>query len=203
MKKFSKKSVMLFAAAMALCAFAMPSMASASSWGPVGTEHTLHSSNIGFTGAATQTSSMCATATFTVTVTSTANIEIDSAAFTGCTLASPAAGATCTATSTGTNFPWTATARTTSDIQIHGINIDTFNETHPGGGSCGALTGVTLKITGTLAGARWLGNAGARRLELDGSTGLVSHAPAALGGTNSIAVTGTLTDAQETLTVTN
>ena len=32
MKKFSKKGVLLFAGAMAVCAFAMPSMASASSW---------------------------------------------------------------------------------------------------------------------------------------------------------------------------
>ena len=41
MKKFSKKGVLLFAGAMAVCAFAMPSMASASSWGVVGSHHTL------------------------------------------------------------------------------------------------------------------------------------------------------------------
>ena len=49
MKKLSKKGVLLFAGAMAVCAFAMPAMASASSWGVVGTHHTLTSSNLGFT----------------------------------------------------------------------------------------------------------------------------------------------------------
>jgi hypothetical protein len=74
---------------------------------------------------------------------------------------------------TVTGLPWTATARTTSDIQIHGVNIDVVNT----GASCGILTGQTIKFTGTLAGARWLGNSGARRLELAGATGLVTHLP--------------------------
>jgi hypothetical protein len=105
MKKFSKRSVLLFAAAMALCAFAMPSMASGSSWGPVGSEHTLDSTDFGFTSDVTGATSMCDRTQFTVTVTSTANIEIDSVAFTGCTFTAEALGATCTLTSRSLVFP--------------------------------------------------------------------------------------------------
>ena len=200
MKKFSKKSVLLFAAAMALCACAMPSMASASSWGPVATEHTLESTDFGFTSDVTGATSMCDRLRFTVTVTSTANIEIHTSELTGCTFSAEALGATCTMTSATTSLPWTATARTTSDIQIHGVNIDMFMT----GASCGALTNQAVKITGTLAGARWLGNAGARRIELAGATGLVMHLPAAVGGgTSANTLTGTLADTQGTLTVTN
>jgi hypothetical protein len=200
MKKFSKKSVLLFAAAMALCAFAMPSMASAASWGPIGTEHTLDSTDIGFANDTNGATSMCERAQFTVTVTTAANIEIDTANFSNCLLNAEQLGATCTATSTATGLPWTATARTTSDIQIHGVNIDVVTT----GATCGMfLTNQTVKITGTLAGARWLGNSpNPRRIELAGSTGLVSHLPASAGGsTSAITLTGTITDTQETLTV--
>ena len=200
MKKFSTKSVLLFAGAMAVCAFAMPSMASASSWGVVGTHHTLTSTNLGFRSDVTGTTSMCTSASFTARVTSAANLEITTATITGCTLAAPALASTCTTTWTGTSFPWTATAVTTSNIQIHGVNIDVFHEPHPGGGSC-ALSTQTLKITGTLFGGRWLGNA-THQLEVDNATGLVTHAPAAFGGTSAITATGTITDVNETLTVT-
>ena len=192
MKKISKKSVLLFAAAMAICAFAMPSMASASSWGPVNTEHTLHTTNFGLINDTSSISSMCSTAQFTVDVVSTAVIEITSASFTGCNWGG--AIGTCTATSSCTNFPWTATARTTSDIQIHGVNINTFFE----GAACG-VPSQTLRITGTITNERWLGNA-AHSIELAGSHGLVSHF---LGASSAITLTGTLTDVQETLTVTN
>jgi len=201
MKKFSKKSVLLFAAAMALCAFAMPSMASASSWGVVGSEHTLDGT-LGFVNDGQGVSSDCARVQVTVDVTSTAAIEITGATFSGCTATGAAVG-TCTVTSTGTNFPWTATARTTSDIQIHGVNIDVFFENHPGSAACGAA-GVPLRITGTLTGARWTGNV---THEIDfpsgtgGASGLFSHS--ALGNGSAITVTGTLSDTQQTLTVTN
>ena len=202
MKKFPKKGVLLFAGAMAVCAFAMPSMASASSWGVVGSHHTLTSTNLGFSSDVIGSTTMCTSASFTARVTSAANLEITTATFTGCTLAAPALGATCTTTWTGTSFPWTATAVTTSNIQIHGVNIDVFHENHPGGGSCGALTGITSRITGTLSSARWHGNTGGRTIELAGSTGLVSHGPAAIGGTSAITPTGTITDVNESLTVT-
>ncbi len=201
MKKFSKKGALLFVAAMALCAFAMPSMASASSWGTVGSHHTLNSTAVvGFTAPALGTSSDCATTTFTATVTSTANVEIDSGSFTGCTATGGAATVgKCTATATPTNFPWTATAVTTSNIQIHGVNVDVTFENHPGSSACIAA-GLKLQITGTLTGARWDGNT-AHSINLNGADGLVAH-----GGPISptpVVTTGTVTDAQETLIVTN
>jgi hypothetical protein len=198
MKKFSKRGVLLFAAAMALCAFAMPSMASASSWGPVGSEHTLDSQDLGFLSDALGSASMCTRSQFTVDVVSTAVIEITSGAFTGCTLAGGLAG-TCTATSTPTNLPWTATAVSTSNIQIHGVNIDVFLETNPGGGTCN-LAGSTIKITGTLSNAKWLGNA-LHQIEFSGATGLTAHVP--IFGSSTITPTGTFTDTQHTVTVTN
>jgi hypothetical protein len=199
MKKFSKKGVLLFAAAMALCAFAMPSMASASSWGVVGSHHTLDTTNIGFSNDTNGAVSMCDRAQFTTRVTSTANLEVSTASFSSCALNAEALGATCTATSTATNLPWTGTAVTTSNIQLHGVNIDVFLT----GASCGTLTNQTIKVTGTISGARWLGNAN-HGIELAGASGLVSHLPAVAGGTTSaITLTGTLADTQNTLTVTN
>ena len=105
MKKFSKKRVLLFAVAMAVYAFATPSMASASSWGVVGTHHTLASTNLGFSADSTGSTSMCASASFTTRVTSAANLEITTASFAGCALLAPAFGAICATTWTATNLP--------------------------------------------------------------------------------------------------
>ncbi len=198
MKKFSKKSVLLFAAVMALCAFAMPSMASASSWGVVGSEHTLDG-NLGFISDVSGIQSDCTRVQVTLDVVSTAVIEITVATFSSCT-ASGASIGSCTVTSTGTNFPWTATARTTSDIQIHGVNIDVTFEQTPGGAGCGAA-GVPLRITGTLSGARWTGNVFHEIDIPNAATGLVTHS--VLGNNVTITPTGTLRDTQQTLTVTN
>ena len=197
MKKFSKKGVLLFAGAMAVCAFAMPSMASASSWGTVGSHHTLTSSNLGFTSPIG--TSMCTGSSFTARVLSTADLQITASTFAGCTLIAPALGATCVMTMSGTfATPWTATARTTSDIQIHSVDIDTAfdNDT---GTSCGALTGQSARITGTLSSVKWHGNGATRTLELAGNSGVVSHSAL---GTTLIAPTGTIFDVGNTLSVT-
>jgi len=193
MKKFSKKGVLLFAAAMALCAFAMPSMASAASWGVIGTEHTLDG-NLGFSNDASNVQSDCAQVQFTVDVVSAAVIEITTGSFRQCT-AGGAIGS-CTATSTPTGFPWTATAVTTSNIQIHGVDIDVSFENHPGSLACGAV-GASVRITGTLSGGRWTGNVGTRAIDVAGGTGLVSHGAV----TGAITPTGTVDDTQGTLTV--
>ena len=66
MKKFSKKGVLLFVAAMALCAFAMPSAASAASWAR-SVSTTLDSPNVGFTGTTptgTTITSQCTSSSF-------------------------------------------------------------------------------------------------------------------------------------------
>ena len=71
MKKLSKKGILLFVGAMAVCACAMPSMAWQQAGAPVGTEHTLHSPNFGFSttvpgiGAVDST---CSSSTLTVDV---------------------------------------------------------------------------------------------------------------------------------------
>jgi len=202
MKKFSKKSMLLFVSAMALCAFAMPSMASASSWGVVGSHHTLDSSSpVGFNAPALGTTSDCARNQFTITVTSTANVEIDSANFTGCTATGAAASVGfCTATSTSTNLPWTATAVTTSNLQIHGVNIDVTFENHPGSTAC-VGAGLKLQITGTLSGLRWEGNGAVRAINLLGGTGLMAHSIA--GNGIPFTTTGTVFDTQASLSVTN
>jgi hypothetical protein len=206
MKKFSKKGVLLFVGAMALCAFALPSMASASSWGAVGSEHTLDSPNIGFTSHVNQVSSSCSQSQFTADVRSTAALTITSASFTGCTATGPAIG-TCTATSKATNLPWTATAVSTNNIQIHSIHIDVGFENHPGSSTC-AAAGVQFTITGTLTGARWTGNV-RHGLDLEGLTGNPSSSDGLIATSSLSAVPqpvtagGTVFDTQNTLVVTN
>jgi hypothetical protein len=209
MTKFSKAGVPLFAAAMALCAFMMPSMASASSWGVVGSHHTLDSPNLGYTSNTPvigPVTSICTRSSFTTDVSSTRDLEITNATFGGlCTWTSSSIG-TCTATPAGTRFPWTATAVTTDNIQIHGIRIDVLFENVPGlpAGSCaGFFVGETATITGTLTGGRWTGNgAGQHSLDFSNAAGLVEHLADLGSSNNPIAVRGILTDTQQSLTVT-
>jgi hypothetical protein len=199
MKKFSRKSALLFVGAMAACAFVMPSMASAASWGVIGTEHTLHSPNFSYAVAATGTNSSCGESTLTLDVVSAAVIEITSVSFRRCTLTSPAVGS-CTQTSTATGLPWTATAVTTTNLQIHGIRIDTLLENHPGSTACNAV-GINILLTGTLTGGRWSGNgANQHELLLTNAEGVQSHS--ALGNGQVVTLNGTFRDTQQTLTVT-
>lgn len=207
MKKFSKKGVLLFAAAMALCAFAMPSMTSAASWGVVGSEHTLDSPNVGFTstsGVVGRIISQCTSSSFTTTVASAQNLEITSGRFGGqCAATFPDAGATanCTVTAVGTRFPWTGTARTTTDIQIHGIHIDVTFENTPADTSCAAvgLNGAKLTITGTLTGGHWTGNS-LHHIDFVDAEGLVIHS--ALGNNVPVTTRATFRDTAQTLIVT-
>jgi hypothetical protein len=53
----------------------------------------------------------------------------------------------CTVTATGTNFPWRVTAVTTTDIEIHGLDIDTAYETTPGTLNECANNGLRDKVT--------------------------------------------------------
>ena len=205
MKKFSKKGVLLFAAAMAFCAFMMPAAASALSWGGVGTHHVLDSPNVGFTstGAVGRIISSCTSSSFTSNVSSAANLEITATSFGGtCTASFPDLAATgvCNVTATGTSLPWTATARTTSDIQIHGVNIDVvFDQTATT--TCpAAVTGAALRITGTLTGGAWTGNsANQHEIILQDEEGLVSHS--ALGNGVQVTARGTFRDTSQSLTV--
>ncbi len=205
MKKFCEKVVLPFAAAMALCAFAMPSMVSASSWGPILSEHTLDGT-LGFINDPNAVTSDCAATQFTATVVSAAVIEITGASIKSCTWAGASGGplgGKCAVTSTGTGFPWTATAVTTSDIQIHGVDIDFTLAHQPGDATCNP-NGLDVRITGTLRGGRWTGNA-THEIDLPsgptGASGLVGHT--VLGNNLPFTLTGTIVDTQQTLTVTN
>jgi hypothetical protein len=202
MKKFSKKGVMLFAAAMALCAFAMPSAAGAVSWTPVGTEHTLDSPDVGFTGTSGilgQIISSCTQSSFTADVTSATVVEITHATFGGdCTATFPNLGATarCAVTARATALPWTATLISTSNVQIHGINIDVvFDQTATS--TCPALvTGQSLVITGTINSGTTVNNT-EHALILNNAEGLTSHS--GLLGSNPVTARGTFRDTQQTL----
>jgi hypothetical protein len=203
MKKFSKKSVLLFAGAMTVCAFAMPSIASAASWGVIGSEHTLHSANLGFTADVTPIGaigSSCAESTFTIDVRNAAALTITSATFRNCTGFGGAVG-DCTVTPVATNLPWTATGTTTSNIQINGVRIDVRFETKPGAaaGSCAFVHNQDILVTGTLNSGVW--DPAAHQVTYNQATGLVGH-NAQLGNNVPLTVTGTIRDTQQTLTLT-
>lgn len=196
MQKFSKRGVLLFAAAMALCALVMPSLASAVSWSPAGLETTIDSPDIGFTSTADnglQIISSCASSSFTGTVNSTGSaIEITAGTFARCVASLPNAGnRNCTVTSVGTRFPWTATVPSTDNIQIHGIHVDVTFENTPGNTTCAeaGLNGANITITGTLGGGTWTGNS-TRMIDFADDAGLVSHSILGLG--TPVTVRGTL-----------
>jgi hypothetical protein len=171
MKKFSKKSVLLFAAVMSLSAFAMPSMASALSWSPIGgADHVLHSSDLTFTtDPAPSVGSKCVTATFTAAVDNANILTITATTFTNCM--GIGAAANCTATPTGGNFPWIVTA--TNPVEIHNVDVTVQLENTPGNPTACA-TPVTTTLTGTLRFGTW-SNA-THAITYTGATGLTSDA---------------------------
>jgi hypothetical protein len=189
MKKFSKKGILLFAGAMALCAFMLPSVASAASWGTVGTEHTLTSTNLGFTSPANGgVTSQCSNSSFTADVRSAANLTITSGTFANCTSSGPGIG-DCVTTSRGTNFPWFATGTSTTNVQLERVVVDVFFE----GPLCAAAGGST-QLTGTLNSGVW--NAAAHSVTFTNAEGLSSHP-----GPTAVTVRGLLTDSAGTLTL--
>jgi hypothetical protein len=195
MKRFSKKAILLSAGAMSVCAFAMPSLASASSWGVIGTEHTLTSPNFGFTSAAAGgLTSSCSNSSFTADVRSAAVLTITTGSFAGCTTSGPGIGH-CPTTVTPTKYPWAKTVLGPANVVIDLPDIHIIFH----GASC-VLAGATLRLTGTLSGGTWTGN-GANQHEIiyTNAEGLVSHS--ALGNGAPVTVRSTFRDAQQTLTV--
>jgi hypothetical protein len=204
MKKFSKKGLLLFVGAMAVCAFVLPAVSSAASWGVVGSHHTLTSPDIGFTSTtAGNLTGSCTNSSFTTTVTNATVLTITTGSFAGCTSTAPnigggGVGADCLTTWVPTNFPWTATAVTTNNIQFHGLRVDWRFEDMPGRpGSCIGLNGASTLLTGTVTGGVWTGN-GANQHEVifTNAPGLNSHP-----GNTPVTWRGTLRDNEQTLTV--
>jgi hypothetical protein len=191
LKKLSKKSFLLIGAAMVLAAFVMPSMASAVVWEPLGSEHTLDSSNLSFVvGGALPAGSACAISQFTLDVRSTTTLTITSATFDNCT-GTGANGTGCVTTAKATKLPWTATATSTDNIQIHGVHVDVSFAS----GNC-TLVNNNVTLTGTLGGGTW--DPLAHQVTFSADTGLTSHS--ALGSAPAT-VTGTIRDTQQTLTL--
>jgi hypothetical protein len=196
MRKSFRKGAVTVSAVFAVCAFAVPSMASALSWGPIGTEHTLTATGLAFMAHTSfgQIGAQCNDSNFNVDVRSAAVITITTATFTNCT--GTGIGANCAAAVHGAGFHWTATGITTSNIQIHGVDItSTFT-----GVGC-ALAGDVARVTGTLTDGTWRGNA-AHSITLAGVMGLVAHIPALGNAPFTVTVNDALIiDRQQTITL--
>jgi hypothetical protein len=202
MKMVSKKGAVLLGAALAVCALAAPSMASAASWGVIGTTHTLDSPNLGFVShigpPAGQLAWTCLESQIHVDVASAAALRVTGVTFKNCTTITALGG--CTVTATPTGLPWTVTGATTSSIQIEGLFVDLAFETRPGGapGSC-PLDNQSATWTGALTGGAW--DAAAHAITLIASPGSVLHST--FGTTNPApsTVMGTLHDTTQSLTL--
>jgi hypothetical protein len=176
LKKVSKKSMLLLGAVLALCAFVMPSMASAESW--VGSGD-IHSANLGFQSfGAVPSTSACNAVTFNTTVDNAAVLTITTASFSRCH-GSGGMAIGCTVTATGTKFPWRATAVSTSDIRIHDVHIDVrFETTPPAGGTACNANGRDVTLTGTLGagfGTQTVFNPATKTVVFTNTTGLTAH----------------------------
>jgi hypothetical protein len=194
MKKFSQKSLLLFGVMLAVSAFVVPSMASAASWFQVGTTHQLFSSNLSFTAHTSplggEAGSSCAASEFDADVRSAQVLTITSGRFNNCT--GTFAAANCVATPRFTGH-WSATAISTTNIQIHDVIVDVLFE---GGANCVA-NGATAVLTGTISGgAVW--QPAANDALFSNATGLTAHFP---GLSSSTTVNGTLRDTSNTLRV--
>jgi hypothetical protein len=203
MKTFWTMRVLSFAAAMASCVFAIPSMARAASWSVPNSEHTLDSSDVGFTSTTDQgivLSSQCNNSSLTATVTSSTNLEITAASFGGDCTANLNGAATCTVDSAARALPWTATPTTATNVTLDGLHIGlTFTQSTPGPGNCPAgLIGQNVTVTGRVtSGATF--NSASHHLTLSNAEGLVSHS--ILGNGTPVTARGTFRDTQQTLIV--
>jgi hypothetical protein len=176
----STKSLLLLGVAMALCAFALPSVASAASWAPVGTsDGRIASGNLGFSFTppfAVPMGWVCTASSFNVTVDSAAVATITGVSFADCHgVLGTFVG--CTTTATAINLPWRATPVDTTRIEIHGVNVDVSSATTPGTLNECPNTGLNVRWTGTPTVSFTPGAAGARRFDFNGTTGLSAHYP--------------------------
>jgi hypothetical protein len=201
MKTLCQKSALLFGAMLAVCALVVPSMASAASWSPIGTTHKLFMPDLVISttvGSSTTAAVGCTATEFDADVVSASTIEIKSGSIQDCRGLAPSLAANCTVTATATQFPWTLTAPTTTNIQIHGIQVDMALENPPMFASCHA-GGAIFTWTGTLTGGTWDPSAtGAdRRITFDTQPGTSLHS--SVGGFGAAKVSGSLRDTTATL----
>jgi hypothetical protein len=186
-----KKSLLVLAGAMALTAFATPSMAPAATWGVVGSTHTLDGPDFSFNSPGGGWGATCTSSQFHVDVRTTGTVTVTAARFDNCR--GTGEGVNCLATLTGTKLPWTVTGPTTASVQIHNVWIDVKWEGFPG---CN-LNGLQADLTGTLSGGVW--NATQHEVAFTEAGGLTAH----LGIESTAAtVTATIRDTAQTLTLT-
>ena len=188
MIKLSKKSLLLIISALAMAAFAMPSLASATIFDGAGT-HGLTSSNLSFTSAGLGGGSICTSSTFTVNVaTGGATATVTGARFTGCTGTDLVVGTPTDVTATG--FPWFITRTAAGAFTVDGVRVlVNFTGAFPVDLS-GNLTNGTI-------------NCGTHVVTYTGANGLTATTtPPAAMATAPATVSGTLTDDQQTLCVT-
>jgi hypothetical protein len=186
-KKLSKKSMLLFGAVLALCAFAMPSVASASTWDPPSTTHTLDSPNLSFTSAAG--GSTCALAQFHVVVSAAGVSTITGTNFANCSGTAPATP--CVTTPRGTNFPWTVTPISATTVTIDKVHVDV---TYEGIGCPLGNPSGNVTLSGNLGPAAW---SNATHEVVFASTGGLTVA-----GVGPATVSGTVRDTSQTLAIT-
>lgn len=186
MIKTMKRSLVLAAAVAAMSAIAVPSMASAANWGVVGSTHTLSSTNLFLDVAAGQAGAVC-NVNMGATVRNPASSTLDIVSSTH--LFCPGRSgylAGCTVIGAPSNLPWTATAVSTTNIQMY------VKYTVTASGSC--LNPGTYTLVGTVSGA-WTGNGvNQHSLQFTNASGLTF-------GWQSAKLSGTVTDLQQTLTL--
>lgn len=194
MNKMIKKGLLLFAATMALSAFAISSTASAAIWTPANSNHTLSATNLFYTwwdGGPNGFS--CGTTTLGVHARSplSSTLDVTSAAFSSCVAAYPYS-TTCNITVTPSGLPWTATGTTTSDVRLNVADLAIAYSSKPSW-SC-PYGGATFHASGTLTGGAW--NSGARSVTYSADTGLsVNYSqPGYPLPTYAMQTTGVLTD---------
>lgn len=198
--KWSKTGVLACAAGLSLAALAMPSVASAASWGVVGSTHDLDqlpTNPLVFISLDGTLGVNCAGFTLHASVTSPTVLTVTGGTFTNC-MGSGSLGTPCSTTFVG-RFPWQATGLTTTNIQIHNIHATLLYENTPGNATACPLNGVTATSTGTLASPNhihWIG--ASHRETFVNATGLAVHS---VVGSLPMSINGSLTDRSETLTL--
>ena len=200
LRQLCSKRFPLLAVIIAAAALALPSFASALSWGPVGTTHVLDSSDLEVTFHFTTgpIGVACTGAQLHVDVVSPSDVTVTNLLFPKDCHGTDG-GTGCTVTAKATRLHWTMTGSTTTDIQIHGIHIDWLFETAPPPDPTPCpLAGVTITTTGTLRGGIWDHAEHELTFRKPTTTGLTSSGPSSVAPTT---ISGTFRDTTQSLTL--
>jgi hypothetical protein len=185
-----KSNATLWAVVVAICAFAVPSSATAASWGVIGTAHTLTSTNLTSTAHLSGGGTIgetCATTQLQADVMDASIVTVTNASFTNCT--GTGVGGDCLVTKRAVDLPWRITIST---FALHG-HIETIYENKASGPPC--PTPITMTWKGLTRPGTW--NAALHQISYANATGWT--ATSALGNLPAT-VTGTIRDVAQTLT---